>query len=386
MIIFENCDILTMTGEPRFRGSISIDGEKISDISKDFIPGSHQRIDLKGALVMPGFVDAHTHQGMFQGDIGEMGMDGNEMTDPATPHLRAIDSINPEDPSLKDAPLGGVTVINTGPGSANVMGGLFCVIKTAGNVVDKMIIKNPSALKVAFGENPKRVYGSKEKAPQTRMAIAAILREWLFKAKDYSRKMDAEEKPDKEKADFDIKLDILVKVLKREIPIHAHCHRADDIATAIRIAEEFKIRLVLIHATEGHKIAEYIAEKKIPCIIGPSIVGREKPELNEISFKTAGILAKAGVNVSLQSDTFPPMRYFQIIPCLAIKEGMSEDDALRAVTVNPAKLLGLYDRIGSLEKGKDADIVVWSGNPADLNSKVLLTYINGEEVYRSELF
>lgn len=385
MIILKNAHIFTMKEEP-FKGNIAIDGGKIAAVSRgDIALDADETIDLSGSVVTPGFIDAHTHQGLFQGDIGWAGMDGNEKTDPVTPHLRAIDAINPEDPGIIEAPSGGVTTINTGPGSANVIGGLFCAMKTYGKIIEEMIIKNPSCLKIAFGENPKAVYGQNDKLPQTRMAIAGLLREWLFKARDYLAKIEKQDLKngiEDKKADFDIKLNILGRVLKREIPMHAHCHRADDIVTAIRIAEEFNIRLVLIHATEGHKISEFIASKGIPAVVGPSYVGREKVELREISFKTPGILSKAGVEVCLQSDTFPPLAYFQAILCMAIKEGMDKNKALQAVTIVPSRVLGIEDRVGSIEKGKDADIVVWSGDPVEFYSRAVMTFINGKIAFK----
>lgn len=385
MILLENARILSMADEP-FSGNIAIDGSRITHVSRGRldIEGS-ERIDLAGAVITPGFIDAHTHQGLFQGDIGWAGMDGNEMTDPVTPHLRAIDAIHPLDPGLLEAPSGGVTAINTGPGSANVVGGIFSVIKTSGRIVDEMVVKNPSCLKVALGENPKAVYGKKEKNPQTRMAIAALLREWLLKAREYTRKREPGFNPggDKIPGDFDIKLDILSKVLSGEIPVHAHCHRSDDIITAIRISEEFGLKLVLIHATEGHRVADYIAARGIPAVVGPSYVGREKVELREISFKTPGILSAAGVSVCLQSDSFSPLTYFQSIVCMAIKEGMDREQALKAVTITPAHVLGISHRVGSIEPGKDADLVVWSGDPREFYSRVEMTFINGIKVYQA---
>lgn len=386
MIIFSNAYIHTMTQEP-FRGSIAVEGSKIVRVAPGPIDDdAEERYDCEGAVITPGFIDAHTHQGLFQGDIGWAGMDGNEMTDPVTPHLRAIDAINPADPGIREAASGGVTVINTGPGSANVFGGLFCAIKTSGDIVEKMIVKNPSCLKIAFGENPKSVYGKNEKAPQTRMAIAALIREWFYKASDYQKKIEKAKSEtasgdDAKIPDFDIKLDVLARALRGEFPVHAHCHRADDIITAIRLAEEFNLRLVLVHATEGHAIADHIASKKVPAVVGPSFVGREKVELREISFKTPGILAGAGVDICLQSDTLPPLPYFQAIVCMAIKEGLDRATALRAVTVQPARVLGIDQRVGTLEPGKDADLVIWSGDPTEFYSRVTMTFIDGKKAY-----
>jgi imidazolonepropionase-like amidohydrolase len=385
MILLKNALVMSMIDEP-FIGSIAMEGGKIVKVARG-IPDldAHEKIDLAGAIITPGFIDAHTHQGLFQGDIGWAGMDGNEMTDPITPHLRAIDAINPMDPGLQEAPAGGVTTINTGPGSANVMGGLFCCLKTAGSIVDEMLALNPSCLKIAFGENPKAVYGKHEKNPQTRMAIAALMREWFAKARDYARKQGKlrECETDDKIPDTDIKLEVLTKVLNRELPVHAHCHRADDIVTALRIAEEFNLKLVLIHATAGHQVAEFLALKGIPVVVGPSFVGREKVELRDISFKTPGILAKAGVRVCLQSDTFPPLTYFQSILCMAIKEGMDRLEALKAVTINPAEVLGISRNVGSIAEGKDADIVVWSGDPREFYSRVEMTFINGKKAFEA---
>lgn len=380
MILIKNAEINTMKS-PAFKGNIVIDSGKISKISPENITGNFEKeYDFSGKKIFPGFVDAHTHEGMFQGEIGAMGMDGNEMTNPVTPHLRAIDGFNPMDPSLIEGPAGGVTVINTGPGSANVIGGLFAAMKTTGSIADKMVVKDPVALKIAFGENPKSVYGSDKKEPGTRMGVAAILREWFFKAEDYTEKRKKNSSDGK--TDYDMKLEVLSQVLNKEISVHAHCHRADDIVTAIRIADEFDIDLVLVHATEGHLIADYIASKSIPCIIGPSLPGREKPELNNITFETAGILANAGVKVAIQSDTFPPLKYFQTIMCMAAKYGMDRNDVLKAVTVIPAEIMGISERVGALSSGMDADFTVWSGDPLDFYSSIECTFIDGKVVYK----
>ena len=383
--LLKNGKIYSMTGEP-FTGHIIIEESKIREVLTDAPDENFDEIiELDGRAFLPGFIDAHTHEGMIQGEIGGAGDDINEMSEPITPHLRAIDAINPEDPSLKEALEAGITIVNTGPGSANVMGGLFALIRPNGIIVDEMIIKSPSALKIALGENPKDVYSKNEKEPQTRMAIAAMLREWFYKAHEYMEKRKkGEEDPEDEdkKVEFDIKLEALCLALKKEIPVHAHAHRADDIATAIRLSEEFGFDLVIVHATEGHKIADYIAKKKIPCIVGPSFPGREKPELNEIRFETAAILQKAGVKVALQSDTYPPLKYFHSLICMAVKYGMTPLDALKAVTINSAEILRISDNFGSIEKGKRADIIVFDReDPLDFYSKVAITFIDGEKVY-----
>jgi imidazolonepropionase-like amidohydrolase len=329
------------------------------------------------------------------GPRGWAGYDGNEMTEAVTPQMRGMDSFNPFEPAMKEIIPGGVTCINTGPGSGNVISGQALVIKPVGKIIDEMIVLAPAGLKIAFGENPKRVHGvDNKRMPMTRMGVAALLRKTFTEANNYinelenyeERKNKAEEKKESnpKPPKIDLKMEILVKVIKREIPLHAHCHRADDITTAIRIAEEFNLKLVLIHATQGHKIADYIASKGIPAVIGPTIVDIPKPEMVERSFKTVVKLVKAGVKVALQTDTIPPMNFFQLLPMFAIKEGLSRAEALKCVTINPAEILGIADRVGSLTPGKDADIVLWSGHPFDFYSKVEKAFVNGKEEYTSE--
>ena len=380
MKLFKNA-LIYPANNKSFPGNLIVEKGKIHAISgNDFSGDFSEIIDCSGNALLPGFIDAHTHEGMIQGEIGDAGDDVNEMSDPVTPHLRAIDAINPFDKSLRESFEGGVTILNTGPGSANVIGGLFAVIRPYGSIVDKMIIKEPSALKIAFGENPKDVYSKHDKEPQTRMAIAAMIREWFYKAQDYSEKRVSESSDDEDKKpEFDLKLEALALALKGEISVHAHAHRADDIATAIRIADEFKLKLVLVHATEGHKIADYIAEKKIPCIVGPSFPGREKAELNEISFKTASILVDAGVKVALQSDTYPPVKYFHSILCMAHKYGMTKEEVIKSVTCIPAEILGIEDKFGSLEQGKAADLILFDKpDPLDFYASVSSVYVSGE--------
>ncbi|MHA1741911.1 MAG: amidohydrolase family protein, partial [Candidatus Thorarchaeota archaeon] len=292
------------------------------------------------------------------------------------------------EPSLKEVVKGGVTCINTGPGSANVIGGQTFIIKPTGSgIVDEMLVMAPSGLKVALGENPKRVHGNEKRSPATRMAVAALLRktltdgqnylnEWTAygeKAREAKKKGEAPPAPPKK----NLGLEVIAMVLKREIPLHAHAHRADDIATIIRIAKEFNIGLVIIHCTEGHKIADFIANAGVPAVVGPTMFWVSKPETRERSFETVVKLVRAGVKVALQTDSLTPMLHFQLLPMYAVKYGLTKDEAFRCVTMNPAEILGIENRVGSLEPGKDADIVIWSGDPFDFYSKPESVFING---------
>jgi imidazolonepropionase-like amidohydrolase len=373
-------------------GTVLFDN-KIVAIGKDVeVPTGTKTIDAKGSYVVPGFIDAHTHQGLFDGTIGWAGMDGNEMTNPITPEMRGIDSFNPDEPSLKELLVGGVTCINTGPGSGNVISGESFVIKPNGApTVDEMIVLAPSGLKVAFGENPKRVHGAEKRTPSTRMGVAALLRKTLAEALSYKLQVKAYldkaeeatergETPPLNPPARNMGLETVLKVINREIPIHAHAHRADDIATVIRIAKEFNIDVVLIHCTEGHKIKKTIAKSKFPAVIGPTLFWSSKPETKERGFRTAVELNEAGVKVALQTDSLTPMNYFPLLPMNVIKEGMRREEALKCVTINPAEMLKIDDRVGSLEPGKDADIVIWSGDPFDFYSKVEQVFIDGKSM------
>lgn len=383
------------------KGTILIKNGKIDSIIDGElpVPEGFEIIDAEGKCVLPGFIDSHTHQGLFDGSIGWAGFDGNEMTDPNTAYVRALDAINPEDPALEEARIGGVTTIQTGPGSGNVIGGTDSIIKTysKSNIIEEMIVKTPSSMKAALGENPKRVYGTDKKQPSTRMGTAAVFRKAFVDAQNYAKKWQdyetkkkqAEEGGDKEKIpaepERDLGKEILVKVLNREIPLNFHCHQNNDIQTAIRLAEEFNLELMLIHATEGHKIADYIAKKGVPVSVGPSLAGFEKVELRYITFETPAILWKAGVKISIQSDSFTRLRYFQVLPCMAVKYGLPVNEALKAVTINAAEMLGISDRLGSIEKDKDADLTIWSNHPLeDFYAENLITFINGEIAYRKE--
>lgn len=384
MILIKNGTVLTMAGEDIENGEVLINEGKIINVGKNLdIPKDCEIIDADGGYIMPGIIDAHCHIGMWEDAVGFEGADGNEATDPATPHLRAIDAINPMDRCFKEAYENGITCVCTGPGSANVIGGTFAVIKTYGKRVDDMIVKQPAAMKVAFGENPKSTYDDKHQMPTTRMAIAAILRDYLYKTKDYIKAKKAGEKDEDDMPDFDIKMESMIPVMEGEIPLKAHAHRADDIFTAIRIAKEFNLKLTLDHCTEGHLIAQELAQEGYPAIVGPSLTERSKIELKELSFGTAAALSKAGVKIALMTDhPVIPVHYLPLCAALAVKAGLDEKTALKAITINPAQILGIDDKVGSIEIGKDADIAVFNKHPFDIQSKTKCVIINGKIVYK----
>ncbi|WP_427338081.1 amidohydrolase [Caloranaerobacter sp. DY30410] len=388
MLLIKNGKILTMTGEIIENGSILIENGKIKEVGKDIVvPLDVEIIDANGRLVTPGLIDAHCHLGLWEDGIGFEGDDGNEWVDPITPHLRAIDGINPMDRTFKEAYEGGVTCVATGPGSANVVGGQFAAIKTYGDRIDDMIVKEPLAMKIAFGENPKRVYHSQKKSPITRMATAAKLRETLFKAKRYVEKLEKAKEDESKMPEFDIKMEAMAKVIRKEIPLKAHAHRADDILTAIRIAKEFDVDITLDHCTEGHLIAEHLVKEGKCAIVGPSLTNRSKFELKNLTFETPGILQKAGVKVAIMTDSpVIPLQYLPLCAGLAVKAGMDEMEAFKAITINAAEILGIDDRVGSIEVGKDADIVIFDGHPLrDVDCKVYVTIIDGKVVYKNKI-
>ena len=394
MIAIRGGTLLTATATIEDGVVLVEDGRIVGVGSGVEVPADANVIDACGQVVMPGMIDAHCHTGVFGDGVGWIHSDGNEMTDPITPHLRAIDAVHPEDIAFKDLREAGVTTINTGPGSGNLIGGQTAAIKTSGRTIDDMLVAYPVGMKMALGENPKRVYGEQKKTPSTRMGNAAILREWLTKAQGYLEKAVRHEKKlsdfragvegatDPEPFEVDLKLEALAQVLRRDIPAHIHAHRADDIMTAVRIAEEFELDLVLIHATEGYKVADILAKKMIPCVPGPILFSRSKVELREMTPRNAGILANAGVKVAIQTDQMSAVRYLRLDAAIAVNEGMSEEDALRAITLTPAEILGIDHRVGSLEVGKDADIVLLSAHPLDVaHGRVLRVLIAGETVF-----
>jgi imidazolonepropionase-like amidohydrolase len=382
MILIKNGKVITMAGKTYDNGCVLIESGKIVKVSDNINETNDMKvIDVNGGWIMPGIIEAHCHIGLSEEGIRFEGDDINEATNPITAHLRAIDAINPLDEGFKDAIAGGITSVMTGQGSANVCGGKFVFMKTSGDCVDDMIVKTEAAMKVAFGENPKRVYSSKQVSPSTRMATAAILREALTKALNYKNKKEEAIKKE-EYFDIDLKQECFIDVLDKKIPLKAHAHRADDILTAIRIAKEFDLNMTLDHCTEGHLIPDYIKKSGFSAIVGPSLTNKSKVELRNRTFKTAGILNKNGVQVAITTDhPVIPIQYLPICAGFAAKEGLDIEEGLKAITINAAKICGVEERLGSIEVGKDADIAIFTGNPMEVFTETLYTIINGKIVY-----
>lgn len=384
MLLIKGGIVKTMAGADIINGEILIDGGKIIAVGTDLaIPEGTEIYDASGCLVTPGLIDGHTHIGMHEEAIRWEGNDTNEYSSPMTPEMRAIDAINPLDESFGNALRGGVTTAVTGPGSANVVGGTFAAIKLHGKCVDDMVIKQPVAMKIAFGENPKGAYGQQgKKSPYTRMAVASMLREILAKTKRYAEEIDAAEKDDTKKRPFDFQLEAMLPVIRKEIPLKAHAHRADDILTALRVAKEFDVNITLDHVTEGHLIADKLAEAARPVLVGPSFGSKTKFELKEKSFATPGILNKAGLPVCIITDApVIPLYYLPLCAGLAVKEGLPEEEAWRAITINPARVAGIDSRVGSLEAGKDADIAIFTANPLkDIQATAKQVFVSGRPV------
>ena len=364
-------------------GELLIDEGKIIAIGEKVnAPEGCETIDAQGMLVTPGFIDAHTHIGLHEESVRWEGADYNEISSPITPEMRAIDAINPRDEAFRVALSGGVTTAITGPGSANVIGGTFTAIKLHGDNVDDMILREAVAMKIAMGENPKGCYGQQgKKTPVTRMAIAALLRGTLAKAKKYAADIAMADADGKARP-FDFQMEAMLPVINREIPLKAHAHRADDILTVLRVCREFDVDVTLDHVTEGHLIVDKLVEANKPVLVGPSFGSKSKFELKEKSFETPGILTNAGLDVCIITDApVIPLNYLPLCAGLAMREGMSEEAAWKAITINPAKVAGIADRVGSLEVGKDADFSIWCGDPLkDIQARTKQVFVNGQMV------
>ncbi len=379
MKAFVNAKLYPVASAPIERGALLVDGEKLVAVGSNFeIPSEAQVIDCNGRVILPGFVDTHTHVGLWGESEGPASYDGNEGGNPVTPQVRAIDAINPRHISFADARMGGVTTVEITPGSGNPIGGQMCVLKTAGSIVDEMVLRDYNGMKAALGENPKGSYGrGRHMCPGTRMGTAAVMRGAFYEARAYQEKRAKDPQ-----AELSLRWEPLVQVLEGKVPLRVHAHRADDIVTAVRLGEEFGIKLQIEHGTDAAVVADFLAEKQIPVNLGPSFWNRAKIETQAISFATAGVLERAGVSVSLISDhPFFPIQYVSVAIAMAHAAGMTATGALRAYTLSAAAHMGVADRVGSLEAGKDADFTIWDGSPFSIRSHILETYINGEPVY-----
>ena len=380
-----NGAVHTMDGPVIKNGYVAIKGSKIARVGPmEDCPKSWEGevFDAQGEHICPGFIDAHCHLGMFGDALGFESDDGNEETDPCTPHLRAIDGVNPLDRCFSEARAAGVTTVLTGPGSANPVSGQFAALKTDGRWVDAMVVRAPAAMKLALGENPKQVYHDRDETPVTRMATAAIIRENLRKAVEYGEKMDrAARDEDADPPDYDAKLEALLPVVRGELPVHIHAHRADDIATGVRIAREFQLKCVIVHGTEGHLLPELLAQAGIPVITGPSLGDRSKPELANMTLENPALLQRAGVDVAICTDhPEVPVQYLPLCAALAVKGGMDQESALAAITIGAARIAGLEEGLGSLTPGKEGDVVVTSRHPLELLGEVRAVLLGGRRI------
>jgi len=378
--------VVPIEGDPVEGGTVLLRDGKVAAVRGPgfAVPDDVDVVDATGKWVLPGFIDAHVHAGVSEESQGWAGQDTNERTSPNTAQVRALDGINPADQGFRDAIGGGVLAVNVNPGSANPIGGQTVAIKCWGRTVDEMVLREPAGLKSALGENPKRVYGERKETPSTRLGTAAVIRSAFVAAQNYQAKLAAAgASQDSAPVDRDLKLEALARVLRREIPWRQHCHRADDIATAMRMAREFGYELVIDHGTEAYLIADQIAAAGIPVIIGPLLTNRSKVELRNRSLANPGRLAAAGVMIAITTDhPVVPIHFLIHQATLAVKEGLDRETALRAVTINPARIIGCADRLGSLTEGKDADVVIWSGDPLDVMSRAERAFQDGREIYR----
>jgi imidazolonepropionase-like amidohydrolase len=377
--------VVPIEGDPVDGGTVLVRDGKIAAVEGPgfAVPDGAEVVDATGKWVLPGFIDAHAHAGVSEEAEGWAGQDTNERTSPVTAQVRALDAINPADQGFRDAITGGVLAVNVNPGSANPIGGQTVAIKCWGRTVDEMVMREPAGLKSALGENPKRVYGERNETPATRLGTAALIRGAFVAAQNYQAKLAAAGSDGAEPAERDLKLEALSRVLRREIPWRQHCHRADDIATAMRMAREFGYDLVIDHGTEAYLLADQIAAASIPVVIGPLLTSRSKVELRNRSLANPGRLAAAGVRIAITTDhPVVPINFLIHQATLSVKEGLDPVTALRAVTIHPAQIIGCAGRIGSLSAGKDADLVIWSGDPLDVMSRAERAYLDGREIYR----
>jgi imidazolonepropionase-like amidohydrolase len=376
--------VLTGTGEVLVGATLILDGGKIAQVgAESSVPKEAEVFDLKGKIITPGLIDAHVHMGTFNEGFPEGFSDGNEKVEPLTPQLRVLDALYPDDTSFPDALAGGVTCVQSLPGSANVIGGQGMIVKTKPDVIELMTVRAPSAMKAALGENPIRVYTALKKAPNTRMGVAALMREAFVKAQNYRAKMETA-KAKNDAFDRDLAMESLLPVLDRELPFRVHCHRVDDIQTAVRVAEEFNLDFTLEHCTEGHKIAPWLARKKVRAAVGPTLATKSKIEVRNKTWNTPRIFWENGVHFCIITDhPVVPIEHLSVYASLAVRAGLPAEEALKGITLYAAEHLGIADRVGSIAAGKDADIAVWDGEPLDSRSRVVKTFVNGELVYEA---
>jgi imidazolonepropionase-like amidohydrolase len=389
--------VVPIEGDPIDGGTILVSGGVIEAVLQPGSPPPQDCtvIDATGKWVLPGFIDAHTHLGAYEDGMGWAGSDTNELTGPVQAQVRVVDAINPADIGFCDAIGAGVLAVNVNPGSGNPIGGQTAAIRCWGRTVEDMVLRAPSGLKSALGENPKRNYGNRNETPATRLGTASVIRSALVAAANYLAEQESAEAAeggeggeggegrDATPPKRDLKLESLGLALRREIPWRQHCHRADDIATGLRIAAEFGTDLVIDHGTEAHLIADVIAAAGVPVIIGPLLTARSKVELRNRSMASPGVLVAAGVTIAITTDhPVVPIHFLVHSATFAVREGLSPQEALRSITINPARIMGVSDRLGSIEPGKDADLVIWSGDPLDVMSRAERAFVAGQDIYR----